>query len=481
VVLPDCDLGSQGTGLYEGSYYTFSYSQGTPVASGAGSLATPVYFPTYVGKFYNNGSACYNAIDAQRTDIVNDGIYGRKPYTLVSPATSPYTVTTTGTSTSTAIVADTSKEASVSFSFRPTLLFLAAAYVSFVLAANQLGHSQSASAGVEKRHSPKPFAPNLSSYGDFIEVLGDEDEHIQSDIQHHKAQILQRRDYATALDISKGEEQTMLAIFIEAFHKGEYGWADQRASCDEYLRQYGRDEGAKKCDEHSATLPDRKYAAMQEAVVKLKEQLGAEILVKLTEFLESDKFKGSYVWGVKEDIDGRPDPCPPNNNPPPGQTTHLACADTYNGDIFWQVGWIDDHNKGVAEGKWGTGVDLMEFNRFDRLPKERKEAALAISLEADHAINEAFEQYATKRKEFTDQIAAKYGYTVANQIPPPTEVEVLWRKRATILEEYILRLKQEVGDDFFNKLDAELSKKNKTAYPLPANAPGSQRTPAVHP
>jgi hypothetical protein len=88
-ILPACEFGGQGTGLYEGSYYTFSYKQGTPIAIGAnggvdgeGSRAHPKYFTTYMGKYYDDGAGnCYNAVDADRTDIVNDGIYGRVAYT----------------------------------------------------------------------------------------------------------------------------------------------------------------------------------------------------------------------------------------------------------------------------------------------------------------------------------------------------------------------------------------------------------------
>jgi hypothetical protein len=112
-ILPACEFSGQGTGLYEGSYYTFSYKQGTPVTSGDGSMATPVYFSTYMGKYYFDGSDCYNAMDAERTDIVNDGVAGRSAYTLVSPATSPYTVTATGTGTGTSLAIDTSKESYV--------------------------------------------------------------------------------------------------------------------------------------------------------------------------------------------------------------------------------------------------------------------------------------------------------------------------------------------------------------------------------
>jgi hypothetical protein len=106
---------SDGTGLYEGSYYYFTYKQGTPKVVGSESLSSPRYFTTYKGKLYSDGTYSYNAIDAERTEIVNDGIYGRKPYALAGTATSPYTTTTTGTGTSTGTrtVADTAKETTI--------------------------------------------------------------------------------------------------------------------------------------------------------------------------------------------------------------------------------------------------------------------------------------------------------------------------------------------------------------------------------
>jgi hypothetical protein len=96
-IMPTCAF-SGGTGLYQGSYYTFTYKQGTPIVNGGGdgegSLAHPTYFTTYKGKYYDAGGGnCYNAIDAQRTDIVNDGIYGRTPYTCPCLLTTPATCT----------------------------------------------------------------------------------------------------------------------------------------------------------------------------------------------------------------------------------------------------------------------------------------------------------------------------------------------------------------------------------------------------
>ncbi|HTY29582.1 MAG TPA: hypothetical protein VMD51_15780, partial [Mycobacterium sp.] len=88
-LFPDCEF-SDGTGLYEGSYYCFKFEQGTPIDNGntleEGSMKHPKYFPTYKGKFFSQtdtqgNKVCYNAIDAQRSDTVNDGIFGRPAYT----------------------------------------------------------------------------------------------------------------------------------------------------------------------------------------------------------------------------------------------------------------------------------------------------------------------------------------------------------------------------------------------------------------
>jgi hypothetical protein len=84
-ILPACVFPGQGTGLYEGSYYTFTYGQGTPIENGGvdgeGSRAHPVYFTTYRGKAFSDGGICYNAVDTDRSDIVNDNVFGRPAYT----------------------------------------------------------------------------------------------------------------------------------------------------------------------------------------------------------------------------------------------------------------------------------------------------------------------------------------------------------------------------------------------------------------
>jgi len=70
-----------GNGMYEGSYYNFSYVWGKPVDSGAGSVSAPVYSPTYQGKSYISGGSYWYLMDAERSEFVNENKYGANEFT----------------------------------------------------------------------------------------------------------------------------------------------------------------------------------------------------------------------------------------------------------------------------------------------------------------------------------------------------------------------------------------------------------------
>ena len=77
---------SSGNGLYEGSYYSFGYTWGTPVGPGdpnnpvLGSVYNPQYLITYKGKsFIDNG--IWYLMDAERSEYVNENKYGANEFT----------------------------------------------------------------------------------------------------------------------------------------------------------------------------------------------------------------------------------------------------------------------------------------------------------------------------------------------------------------------------------------------------------------
>jgi len=369
----------------------------------------------------------------------------------------------------------------MTISLKTVRLLVAAACLCFVLGLNPSAYSQAASAAAHQKKSAEPAPPFVSLYEDLVDVAGLEDARIQGDIKEGKAPIV-RRDYATEIGISTDEEQTMLSIVIDAFYR-EFSLEKQRDQEEYDIRiHYGHDEARSKITEVDVEWQNKRNKLLKAAVDKLRTQVGEEAFAKITKYLKNGKLDGSYVNGVKVDYASMPDPCPPNTNPPPGQTTHLGCADLYNEEVFDRVGVIERHNSMVSAEQEDASSKLEHFGLFGDLPEDRREEATAICLEADREIKKIDALDFKKSNEFTDQNVEKYGDIEGHKVPPSPELEALWEKRATIIEEYIFKLKQTVGDDFFTILDTYLSKRNKNsaAFVRPAHVPGFQG-PAVKP
>jgi hypothetical protein len=335
----------------------------------------------------------------------------------------------------------------MTISLRSARLIMAAACVCSALAASPLAHSQAVPTAAHQGKSAQPTPLRLAdNYDSFIEIVGQENEHIQAQIQNGKVPVTPRRDYATLIGISKDEEETMLAIILDAFQRGhsmEKQHEQERftfISQDDQSDPSVRDKVSRMIQESDNAFHNKRDAMLIETVAKLRTQLGEKSFAKLNESLRSGKFSGSYIDGIKQDIEGRSDPCPPNNNPPPGQTTHLACAKIYRNQIFEEIGTIDDADREVAAAGESTGAIRVRFTLFDDLSEDRREAAIALGVEANRAIWE-IEKKARAEGEASE------------------------KKSATTLEEYIFKLKQVVGDEFFNNLDTYLSKENKLRNP----------------
>src|ERR1035438_5887492 len=333
----------------------------------------------------------------------------------------------------------------MTISLRTSNLIMATACACFALALSPFAHSQATPAAAQNAESAQPTPLEAAWDYDFlIKIVGDEDEHIQAQIQNGKVPITPRRDYATIIGISKDEEETMLAIILDAFQRGHSMDRQHEQESSRLYNKYDQsnsEEARSMARERENAFQQKRDAMLIATVAKLRTQLGEESFAKLNESLRSGKFSGDYIDGIKQpDIEGRPDPCPPNNNPPPGQTTHLACAKIYRNDIFMYIGQIDEANRRIAAKSDSADAKPEQFPLFRGLPEDREEAAFALGVEANRAIWE---------------IDKKAG----------TEGDAPGKKSATTLEEYIFKLKQVVGDDFFNILDTYLSKDNKLKNP----------------
>lgn len=346
----------------------------------------------------------------------------------------------------------------MTISLRSARLIMAAACVCSVLAVSPFARSQAAPTAAHQGKSVHPTPLEVAyDFDGLIEILGEENEHIQAQIQNGKVPVTPRRDYATLIGISKDEEETMLAIVFDAYQRGQSMDSQHHEEISELYSQYDqsdRDKLLSMAQESENALYNKRNAMLIATVAKLKSQLGEKSFEKLDKFLVSDEFRGPYVDGIKVDMDSLPDPCPPNSNPPPGQTTHLACARLYRNDVFMYIGQIDSQNKRAAAESESGSTKPERFVLFDHLPEDRRQAAFALGVEANRAISEIDER-------------------------ARTEGDGSGGKSATTLEEYIFKLKQVTGDEFFTNFDTYLSKKNKTIDVPPGGVSSAQQAPAV--
>jgi hypothetical protein len=362
---------------------------------------------------------------------------------------------------------------------RSTHLLLIIACVCFALVGGPVTHSQATTAAAQQKQGDQSASLNVNLYKKFLTVVGEENDTIKSEIESGETPVTQRRNYVAILGISKNEEQTMLAILIDAFHQRQAIEEERKGTCYDYFARFDRAKAGKMCHEEYLTYVDKQQATLEKAVTKLQEELGEEAFGKLTAYLKSGKFdRYAYVGGIAVDRKNIPDPCPPNNNPPAGQTTHRGCARLYESEVLDRVAWVDEQNRLAAKKGESENKNPTRFTLFDDLQEDKREVAIDISREAYRKINENERKYYPAASRFYDECVVKYGAEKAKEMPLPLELQALKVQRPLITEEYILRLRQEVGEDFFNQLDKYLGDLNRSTQPI-NSLPPAQLTPAV--
>jgi hypothetical protein len=363
---------------------------------------------------------------------------------------------------------------------RSSRLIMAAACVCFALAVSPFAHGQATPTANQQKQNAQPAPPILGLYDLFLEYVGNKDEQIQAGIEGGKAQITPRQDYAAAIGISEGEAQIMLAILIDAFHQGGGSYKDQIVAHLKLVREYGPDEGERMYDEEKATYGSRKYTALKGAVAKLQTELSEESFAKLNRFVVEKQWA---TKATKEPLD--PDPCPPNNNPPPGQTTHVACTQVYV-DFFHGTAWRDKSNQTMEAN--GDGEKPMVIDMPIAMTGDKKQAVIDIAVDEERQINENDQQYRKQADQFFRPYVARYG-AKGYATPLPPEIEALRKNRGRIIEEHIFMLRQELGDDSFKRFDSVLAQMNVTIaiqrrqleVQSPASVPASEQAPAAQP
>jgi hypothetical protein len=66
-----------------------------------------------------------------------------------------------------------------------------------------------------------PLVPDLAVYENFMMYVGSEDDRIQKEIQGRAAHVDGRTNFSEAIGINKQEEQDILVILLDAYHRRE--------------------------------------------------------------------------------------------------------------------------------------------------------------------------------------------------------------------------------------------------------------------
>jgi len=318
------------------------------------------------------------------------------------------------------------------FNLRSAHWFVAAVCVFQTLALSVLGHGQAEPSAAVQQMDGQLMPGNMESYNKFIEFVGKEDDRLREQANDGKAQALGRTDYAVTMHVSPDEEQTMLAIVLDAYRREKE--VDGRLGCHagdrkNYLNSVYGYEGASKVvrDEEEACY-NEKLPIAQEVWTRMHDQLNANT------FRMFNKVVLQQMWHPGKP--SFPNPCPPNPNPPPGQTTHLACTGFY-GDFFEDFGRTALWNKAMIQE--GKDSETQEFHTWIPLPQARKQAVIALGLDAARDIKEAYEGSG----------APSQGLSTPGGDP------------RVVIEEYIAKLRQTLGDQLFKELDTMLSAQNR--------------------
>lgn len=315
-----------------------------------------------------------------------------------------------------------------------------------------------------------PLALNILYYRQFLEWVGKEDDRIQQETQEGKQQVTPRIDYASAIGISKEKEQAILPILIDAYHKRE----ENKKRYQQADIQLAIEEGDAKYLGH----PHHEYQAMLKAnrvilddtYTKLKQILGQEDFKKLDKYVDREFAAAAYPASLRAAQRA-------GNSEPP--ITPFPTDVRYEFFIR-HVG--TEHAFAQRETQAGeVNVPREDYSLAAHIPEVEEQPLLTIVLESCEQLNENDRE----TNELVRKIHEKYGFVPLRRIPPQPDLQALQQKREAIIQETIVRLKQELGEEYFKDLDAWITHHwygGQVYTPIaPAGNQPSLQTPGVRP
>ena len=272
----------------------------------------------------------------------------------------------------------------------------------------------------------------------FLKWVGQENDRIQKETQDGKHQITPRMDYASAIGISKEKETALLAILIETYHEREENEKQYRELINNRIIDEGYPAYSTHPTSHVSTLRANDQLFIT-AYANIQKVLGETDLKKFEAYLHRE-FVTDYPASLR--------------------AKHISLGEEYESadgyhervvlfpiDVRWQV--FISH--AVAIQKLMQQGKLPRGNIIPGIPPNEQQPMITILIET----NEQLKRNEQQEYDTAGELREKLDIKLPRVLPQPQpELEKLKQERKGIIDGMIARLKQELGDEYFNVLDS---------------------------
>jgi hypothetical protein len=279
-------------------------------------------------------------------------------------------------------------------------------------------------------HSPY----NIVCYDSFFNFVGAEHDLIEQEKQQGK-QVTAPTDYSSAIGIDDAEVQTILDIVLPAYHRRTTAEKQFKNARDKYHMAViqGNAQGLTQPDVRSWMVFDR--TTLDRTYVALKQALPADDFKKLDAYV-------SHNFRYARDP-GQPTTQQSERKPFPKNVTY---------ELFIQHVANED-SRVTRELQQGKPGHRQTYSMAAHFPQEEELPVRAILL----AANRRLVENGREQKRILGEWTGQYGEESRRMSPPP-EFQAAVKEEDTIVQETIDQLKQELGDDSFNKFDSWIAK-----------------------
>lgn len=279
-------------------------------------------------------------------------------------------------------------------------------------------------------HSPY----NIVCYDLFFKFVGEEDDLIQQEKLQGK-QVTASTDYSSAIGIDDAEVQTILDIVLPAYHRRTTAEKQFKNARGKYHMAVikGNAQGLTQPDVRSWMVFDQ--TTLDRTYVALKQALPADDFHKLDAYV-SHNFRHTREPG----------------QPPTQQSESKPFPKNVTYELFIQHVANEDARvtRELQEGKPGH---RQTYSMAAHFPQEEELPVRAILLAANRRLVES----GREQKRILGEWTGQYGEESRRMSPPP-ELQAAVKEEDTIVQETIDQLRQELGDDSFNKFDSWITR-----------------------